>query len=514
MSEELQHTKKLKLQETKESVNASPELSRLESGVKKILAAKIDEQPMKRLAHICDNFGARLSGSSNLEKCIDWIAEKLKEDGFENVHTEDVKVPVWHRGQEYCKMTAPVAHDLNILGIGGSVGTEGAVLNASVICVKDFKELDEKKDSVSGKIVCYNCAFTTYGETVAYRRSGASRASAYGAIGVIVRSVTPVSLNTPHTGMLVYEEKIKPIPAVCCTLEDAEWIQRLSDEHTEIVCSLYMEAETFKDEISRNIIADFPFSSFSSSSSSSSSFSSSSFSSSSLSTLSPSSSSSSSSSTSTSLDTCSMCIERAKERKDEEFVVVGGHTDSWDVGQGAHDDAQGIIVAWEAIRLLKSLHLPMRRTLRFVGFVNEENGARGGSSYASIHEKELSRHQAVMETDLGAFQAIGFGFTGTNEARKELTSLSTLLKPISADQIVDDGGGVDIRASIDKGVPGLLLRLREDWWNRDYFLYHHSGSDTIDKIEAKYVKQNIQAIAAMIYCLAEMKDRLPNTVKA
>jgi len=194
----------------------------------------------------------------------------------------------------------------------------------------------------------------------------------------------------------------------------------------------------------------------------------------------------------------------------EQIVVLGGHLDSWDVGQGAHDDAQGCIVAWESVRVLSQLSMRPSRTLRVVCWVDEEQGGRGAKHYhQSLTQQQLEDHVVAIESDMGCSHAIGFGFSGSPEAKQLLQSLLTLLKPIGSDTVVGDGRGVDITPLIESGVPGLLLRFDAAWWDRDYFHFHHSAADTVDKIDPKHLIQNIQTIAATIYMIADLPFRLP-----
>jgi carboxypeptidase Q len=197
---------------------------------------------------------------------------------------------------------------------------------------------------------------------------------------------------------------------------------------------------------------------------------------------------------------------RGRERP-EEVVVLGGHSDSWDVGQGAMDDGGGVVAAWEAVRLLKVLGLQPRRTVRVVAWVNEENGLRGGTAYRDAHRAELGRHVAAIETDAGVFKPLGFGFAGSEAAFSIVQQIGRLLEPIGAGAIVRGGGGADIGPIMAEGVPGLGLNVEGE----KYFWYHHSDADTLDKLDARELGECVAALAVMAYVLAELPDPLPRT---
>src|SRR6185369_14964869 len=312
------------------------------------------------LAHLTDNIGNRLSGSANLERAIGWAVAEMKRDRLDNVRTEKVMVPHWVRGEESLELTNPVTRKLPMLGLGNSVGTPPGGVSAEAIVVRGFDELDTLGEAVRGKIVVYNVPFTSYGATVVYRLSGASRAARYGAVAAIVRSITPVSLQTPHTGAMTYDENQPKIPTAAITIEGAELLQRMNDRGEHPTLRLKMEAKFLPDAESANVVA-----------------------------------------------------ELKGSEKPDEVVLLGGHFDSWDVGQGAQDDGGGVIVAWEAVRLLKELGLRPRRTIRVVLYTNEENGARCGVAYRDAHRAELTKHILAIESDSGVFRPEGFGLAAT-----------------------------------------------------------------------------------------------------
>ena len=274
-------------------------------------AALVSNRAYTRLAYLSDDIGHRLSGSKNLERAIEWALAEMKRDGLDNVRGEKVMVPHWVRGEESLEITAPRPMKLAMLGLGNSVGTPAQGITAEAVVVRNFTELDALGERVRGKIVVYNVPFTNYGATVQYRSSGPSRAARYGAVAAIVRSITPISLQSPHTGGLNYDLQQPKIPAAAISIEGAEMLQRMHDRGERTTLRLKMEAKFLPDAESANVIAEL----------------------------------------------------RGSEKPDE-IVLVAGHYDSWDVGQGAHDDGGGCIIAWEAVRLLKELGLRPRRTIR------------------------------------------------------------------------------------------------------------------------------------------------------
>jgi carboxypeptidase Q len=341
-----------------------------------------------RLAVLTDTIGNRLSGSHALDRAIQWAVAEMNKDGLENVHTERVMVPKWVRGNESAEIVEPARHPMVMLGLGDSVATTGDGIQAEVVVVHTFDELDAKAASVHGRIVLFNVPFTSYGETVRFRSMGPSRAARHGAVAMLVRAVGPAGLRTPHTGALQYANDVKKIPAAAIASEDADRLQRMADRGSKIVVRLKMEAHFDADAESANVVGEI----------------------------------------------------RGRERPDE-VVVVSGHLDSWDVGAGATDDGGGCVVTWEALRIMKKLNLRPRRTVRVVLWTNEENGGRGGLAYRDQHRAELAKHVMMLESDGGVFRPQGFGFTGNDAARDTVKTIAGLLTGIAADQISTGGGG-------------------------------------------------------------------------
>jgi Iap family predicted aminopeptidase len=416
-------------------------------------AALVDHDGYDKLSYLCDRIGNRLAGSPSLDKAIAWAAVQMKKDGLENVVTPRVKAPHWVRGRESASIFEPVDRPLTMLGLGGSVATPKKGITAQVIPVASFDELEKRgRAEVEGKIVLFNAPWEGYFKTVQYRSNGASRAAKLGAMAVLVRSVTPVSLQTPHTGALEYAADAPKIPAAAVTIEDATLVQRLVDSGTRVVVHLEMEAHTLPDADSANVIGEIP-----------------------------------------------------GREKPEEIVVIGGHIDSWDVGAGAQDDGSGIMTALEAAHLIHELGLRPRRTIRVVFWTNEENGTAGAKAYREWVGEAVKNHVAAIEMDGGAEKPVGFGVTvGTNSSRllDQLREVGKLLERIDAGTIQAGGGGADIAPLMRDGVPGLGLRTV----GTHYFDWHHTRADTVDKIKPEELRLNIAVMAVMAYVLADMPE--------
>jgi hypothetical protein len=410
-------------------------------------AALADEFYMQRLEVLSDDVGARFAGSPALARATEWAERALRDDGHVNVRREPVAVPVWVRGEERLEVLAPAWRPLAVLALGGTVGTSG--VEAPVVVASSFEELSP---AVAGKIVLFNApmsaalpAIEQYGAAARYRADGASQAAGHGALAVLVRSVAARSLATPHTGGVVYRPGVPRIPAAAVTVEDAGWIARLAARGIEVRVRLELGAHTLSDVISHNVLAE---------------------------------------------------IEGA-ERPDE-VVVVGGHLDSWDVGQGAHDDGAGIVQAIEAMRLIRRLGVPPRRTIRAVLFANEEYGLSGGKAYAAAHAGE--RHVAALETDLGGGRPRQWGATGTPE---QLAFLARAAAPLGIP--VGAGSGADISPLGAHSV--LLIGLYPE--DGPYFEVHHTHADTFDKIVPDEARAGLAAVAGLVWRLANEPIEAP-----
>ena len=418
-----------------------------------IKEATADRFAWNRLAELTDTFGNRLSGSENLSRAIVWAVETMKKDGLENVRTEKVMVPRWVRGNESLEIIDPPRHPVPMLGLGGSVATPPAGIEADVVVVRSYDELAQRAHQVKGKIVLYNAPFISYGQTNQYRTGGASAAARHGAVASLVRAIGPTGLRTPHTGGMNYAADVAKIPAAAISAEDAERMQRLADRGQRIRVRLRMEARFEAEVESFNVIGEI----------------------------------------------------RGSESPDE-IVLVGGHFDSWDVGTGASDDGVGCVVTWEAARLMKKLNIRPRRTVRVVLFTNEENGLRGGNAYRDAYAAQAAQHVLAIESDSGVFTPARLGFTGSDAAQRMMRDIGELLAPLGLQEIGSGGGGADIGPIAQAGkVP--MLAYQGD--STKYFTIHHTPADTIDRIAPEEVAKAAAALSVVTYVVADARERLP-----
>lgn len=423
--------------------------------------ALVRSRASETLEQLCDDCGPRLSGSENANLAVEWCLERLRQDGFENVHAERVMVPHWVRGHCRVAMAAPRGQELVACALGGSVGTGGKTLQAAVIATPSLESLARLSPAeVRGKIVLLTRkmereggADSGYGPTVSIRGGGASAAAKLGAVAVLIRSVGTGNARLPHTGAMHYDDGVAQIPAVALSAEDAEMLDRLVARDRDVEVTIELGCETLPDVESANVIAELP-----------------------------------------------------GREKPEEIVVLGGHLDSWDLGTGALDDGAGVVIAWEAVRLIREAGLRPRRTLRLVFFMNEENGLRGGDGYFAEHRDELANHVAAIESDSGAGRPLGFGCTSSDGDLARVQQLGTLLRGIGAGEVTKGGGGADIGPLRAAGVPTLGLRQDSHW----YFDYHHTAADTPDKADPHELALNVGAMAVMAFTLAELEPRLAN----
>jgi carboxypeptidase Q len=429
-----------------------------------INAALAGNDAYRKLEDLCIKIGHRLSGSPQLEKAIDWAVAEMKRDGHENVRREKVMVPHWVRGHESATMLEPRHEHLVMLGLGGSIATPSEGVTAPVVVVSGKEELEKLGEGAKGKIVLFNNVMppydpekgSGYGTAVQYRGRGATLASKQGAVAALVRSVTAKSLRSPHTGAMRYAEDDVKIPAAAISIEDADTIARLYNAGTPVVVNLRMEAQTNPPAESANVIG-----------------------------------------------------ELRGSTKPEEIVVIGGHIDSWDVGQGAHDDGGGCVMAMEAISVLRKLNLIPRRTIRVVLWTNEENGLAGAKAYAKDHEGELPKHVAAIEADSGVFRPTGYSVECQDKekearAAEQLKAIVSLLSPLGPMKASTGHSGADVGPMKEFGV--LLMGHNVD--GSIYFDYHHTPADTIDKIDPQLLSQNVAAMATIAYVLANMPERL------
>nr|HEX4315381.1 M20/M25/M40 family metallo-hydrolase [Kofleriaceae bacterium] len=433
-----------------------------DAAAKIIAAARADRGAYAKLQTLTDRVGHRLSGSPELDHAIEWAQHAMADDGHD-VQLEKVMVPHWVRGAEDAQITAPVQRDLHVIGLGGTVGTPKGGVSGPIVVVHDWTELEAKRDAVKGAIVVYDVAMppwteaegSHYGEVVQYRWNGASRAAKLGAVAVLMRSVTAHSLRTPHAGSMSYDDAAPKIPALAVTVEDAELLARLA-EQGQVTVHLHADDQQLADAPSANVIGEF----------------------------------------------------KGKDKPDE-VVVLGAHLDSWDVGQGAHDDGAGCVTMMQALTTLRKLGLQPRRTIRVVLFTNEENGVRGGKTYAADHAAELGNTVFAFESDSGGFAPRTFGLKAkdaavTARAHDRVADIAKLVAPIGVTKVSDDSAGADVSPMIDGGVvAGELGTL-----GRTYFDIHHTDADTLDKVDPQELADDVAAVAVLAYVVADMPDRL------
>ena len=418
-----------------------------------IAAATADQFAWDRLAELTDTFGARLTGSENLTRAIAWAAETMKKDGFDRVRTEKVMGPKWVRGQESLEIVDPPHHVIPLLGLGGSVATPPAGIEAEVMVVSSMDDLQTRSAEAKGRIVLFDVPYTNYGETVVYRSGGARIAAQHGAVGVLLRSVGPMGLRTTHTGGMQYGDEAPKIPAAAISVEDSQRIQRIVARGRRVRVRLKMEAHFEPDAESANVIGEIT----------------------------------------------------GRERPDE-IVLVGCHFDSWDAATGASDDAVGCIVTWESLRLMKKLGIRPRRTVRLVLFTNEENGLRGGNAYRDTYLKDAQNHVLAVESDSGVFAPARLAFSGSESARRIIADIGTLLVGIDMHSVGPGGGGADIGPIAQAGNVPMMAYSGDA---TKYFTIHHTPADTVERIMPSEVSKAAASLAVMTYVVAEMPERLP-----
>ncbi len=433
-----------------------------------IESARRENDAFLKLQELCDDIGCRLSGSPALEKAIAWAVESMREDGQENVRTEGVTVRKWVRGTEYCELVSPRPLKIQMLGLGGSVGTGAAGITAEAVVVDSKEQLEALPDeAVRGKIVVFNAAMprfsesegSGYGGTVVYRSNGARWAAERGGLAALVRSITAYSLDSPHTGAMRYSggPDVPQIPSAAISVEGSTLLARLQARGITPTLKLYMEAKDHGEAPSANVLA-----------------------------------------------------EIVGHEKPEEIVVIGGHIDSWDVGTGAHDDGAGCVAAMEALNILRKLDLKPRRTIRVVLWTNEENGIAGALNYLNRHQDEV--HVAGIESDSGGFSPEGLSLDMEDEKKQEVAEtqmqeLLKLLQPINATRLTTGFSGVDVGQLKPLGTACLGLSVD----GRLYFNTHHTHADTVDKVDPQQLTDCAITMAVAAFILADMPGRLGET---
>ena len=428
-----------------------------------------DDWAYRRLADLCDKIGARLSGSPQADAAVEQIATALRAAGL-TVSLQPVKVPHWVRGEEQAEIIeypgrpAGVIQHLHLTTLGGSVATPPQGISGQVLVVHSFDELRARAGEARGRIVVFDVPFnetlavngragTAYGQGVAYRSQGASAAARVGATAALVRTVGGADYRLPHTGHMSYDPQVPKIPTAALSAEDAMWLARLAAEGP-VTLRLKLLPQSLPDVESHNVIADW-----------------------------------------------------AGRERPEDVVIVSGHLDSWDLAQGAIDDGAGVASAMGAVRLLQSLGLHARRTIRFIGWMSEENGSAGGQAYFTLNSAALEHQIAAIESDNGAGRPLGISAHVPPVALAQFSPLMAALSPMGA-TILDrreEAGGSDVEFLDAAGVPTLAPMVD----TRTYFDYHHSAADTLDKIDPDNIRRQVALMAMMAYFVAEMPEALP-----
>jgi hypothetical protein len=377
----------------------------------------------------------------------------MQESGADKIYFQPCTVPHWVRGgpeMAVANFAASKTKRLDIIGLGNSMGTGPEGLKAEVIGVKSFDDLEAKKDQVKGKIVFYNykfnptfiSTFQSYGDAVRYRGGGPSAAAKYGAVAVIVRSMSHSTDNNPHTGATRYDTAYAKIPAVAIGLKDADWLDSTLTKNSVSV-SLNTNGHFLPDTIAHNVIGELTGSEF-----------------------------------------------------PDQYITIGGHLDSWDPAEGAHDDGAGIVQTIEILRAFKAIGYKPKHTIRFVLFANEENGGRGGNKYAEEAKNKNEKHIFAIETDAGGFTPRGLGLTGSEAQFQKFLGWRDLIAPYGCSEFNRGGGGSDI-GPLNRALQTPTGSLNPD--SQRYFDIHHARSDVFENVNKRELELGAVNMAALIY---------------
>lgn len=402
------------------------------------------------------NIGPRLSGSPGAAAAVEWSRHVMEGLGFDSVWLQPVMVPHWIRGQKEVGRIISRKQgtvEVNVCALGGTIGTGPSGIAAGIVEVKSFDELKTLGTAgIKGKIVFFNRAmdptkintFAAYGGAVEQRANGASEAAKLGAVAALVRSMGSNLEDYPHTGSMRYAPNVVKIPALAISTKHAELLSRLLKGEKDLQIYLENHSVTLEDAPSFNVVGEI----------------------------------------------------KGSEYPDE-IIVVGGHLDSWDLAQGAHDDGAGCVQSIEVLRLFKQMGYKPKRTIRAVMFMNEENGLRGGLKYAELAAKNKEQHIAAIESDRGGFVPRGFTVPTDATAKAKVRSWKSLLEPYGLSDFSTEGGGADIGPLANHGVP--LMGFLPD--SQRYFDYHHTKEDTIDKVNKRELELGAASIAALVYLI-------------
>jgi carboxypeptidase Q len=409
----------------------------------------------ENLRYLCKQVGPRLSGSPQAQKAVEATARMLKEAGADTVFLQPCMVPHWERG---AKEQGVVTYGgkqkaLNVCALGMSIGTPAAGIKAGVIEVRNFEELEKLPDAtVKGKIVFFNYPMRPeliqggYGDAVRYRSNGPVAAAKKGAVAVMIRSVTHSLDNYPHTGTTRYDDAVKKIPAFACSTMDAEWLSKQLKLRMPVQLFLKSNCKQGPDVLSYNVVGEI----------------------------------------------------RGSE-KPEEIITAGGHLDSWDLGEGAHDDGAGCVQSIEVIRAIKALGLKPKRTIRAVMFMNEENGLRGGNAYAEFAKKLNENHIFAVESDAGGFGVQTLGISGQPHQYAKIKSWEKLFKPFGIYELSEGGGGADIGPLKPLGT--VLSGVNPG--TQRYFDHHHAANDVFEAVHKRELELGAFSMVAICWLVSE-----------
>lgn len=413
----------------------------------------VSAESYRLLDHLSNQIGHRLSGSEGAAKAVAWTKRVMEDYGFDNVFLQEVMVPHWERGNpEVARIGSADGPDLRVLAIGGSVATPEDGLSAGVVEVQSLDEVAELGEArIKGKIVFYNRPFDQrnistgagYGGAVDQRVGGASRAAQYGAVGVVIRSVTSMFDDAPHTGTLSYADTLPRIPAAALGVQSADRLSEALRKDPNMRLYLKMNCRWLPDAPSHNVVGELKGSEF-----------------------------------------------------PEKYIVIGGHLDSWDVGHGAHDDGAGCMQAIGVLRTFQKLGIRPRHTLRAVMFMNEENGTRGGKKYAELAVAKNEQHLLAIESDAGGFSPRGFGVSGPDAVLEKMRGWLPYFDHNTVTFFRKGGGGVDIRPlhqAMDVPMVGLSTE------GQRLFDVHHSEHDIFENVNRRELELGTGVMAVLVY---------------
>ncbi len=410
----------------------------------------------ENLKHLCKQIGPRLSGSKNAQKAVEWSRKVMEDYGFDKVYLQEVMVPHWERGAKEVSfiLEGKIKLPVRIAALGGSIATPAEGITAEVVEVKTFEQLHAMGAAVKGKIVFFNRpfdarlfdTFDAYSGAVNQRGQGAVEAARLGAVGVIVRSMTNIIDDNPHTGGMRYQDGITKIPAAAISTKAAELLSQKLSGKGAVKLYFKQNCQTLPDALSYNVIGELRGS------------------------INP-----------------------------ENIITVGGHLDSWDLAEGAHDDGTGVTQSIEVLRIFKALKYKPHNTIRAVMFMNEENGLRGGAKYAELAKQNNEKHIAALESDEGGFTPRGFTIEDSPVALAHFSKWKPLLAPYKVSDIESGGSGSDL-GPLKTAVPGIvLIGFKPD--SQRYFDIHHASSDVFENVNKRELELGAASIASMIYLI-------------